>query len=283
MITHHKTLRAAVLPLCLASALTGCAGAQESWHYQPEHNAIGRIYAYERSNTDGSLDERVTVFRRDATHIEVYKENGLCVDAALVTAELDFETFSAPVITGGRLLPNAEHMEFAWLNWDQAAGRVDILVQFPDMELREETPILSTPWHLFDFDLASLTVMTPHLAAPDSGFEFGMALVWTDPSAVDPLTWMGDVSASYTGNERREGIDTRHYVLTGTALAGETTTGDTGDLWLDLDDGHVVEAIMPMPNHGGYTDFHLRLLEVSDGGLDEWTRLLAAHYENCGE
>jgi len=282
-MTYSKTLRAAVLPLCLASAVTACASAQAPWYYQPEHNAIGRIYAYERTNTDGSLDERVNVFRRDATHIEVYKENGLCEGAALVTAELDFETFSAPVITGGQLRPNAEHMEFAFLEWDQAQERLDILVQFPDMELREAAPILSTPWHLFDYDLASLTVMTPHLAAPENGFEFGMALVWADPSAADPLSWMGDVSASYTGNESREGVHTRHYVLAGTALEGEASTGDTGELWLDLGDGHVVEAIIPAPNHPGYTDFHLRLLAVSDGGAAEWTRLLTAHFENCGD
>ena len=60
--------------------------ANNPWTYHESDDEIGRIYYYERTNTDGSMDERVTVFRRDATHIEVYKENGLCRRAALVTA-----------------------------------------------------------------------------------------------------------------------------------------------------------------------------------------------------
>lgn len=257
-------------------ATLAAASMADAWQHNPENDAVGRIYVYERTNSDGTMDERVTVFRRDADHVEVYKENGLCGGAALVTAELDFETFSAPVITGGRLLPDAQHHEFAFLNWDQDAGEVDILVQFPDMELRNSAPIRSTPWHLYDFDLASLTVMTPHLADPAAAFDFGLALVWPDPSAEDPLTWMGNVTATPSGSETRQGFETRAYSLAGSAFGDET-----GTLWLDGEDGHVVDAIFPAPNHPGYTDFRLRLLRVSDGGATEWEVLLRAHFEGC--
>jgi hypothetical protein len=266
----------------LTLALTTLAAdPATTWSYSPENDAIGRIYYYERTNTDGSRDERVTVFRRDATHIEVYKENGLCTGAALVTAELDFETFSASVITGGRLLPDAQHHEFAFLTWDQANEQLDIHVQFPDMELREDAPVPRSDWHLFDFDLASLTVMTPHLADPAANFGFGMALVWTDPAAGDPLTWMGDVDAAPAGTENRLGHDSRVYSLTGSAFSGENATGNEGRIWLDATDGHVVDAIFPAPNHAGYTDFRLRLLNVGDGGASEWEQLLRAHFEGC--
>jgi hypothetical protein len=50
---------------------------------------------------------------------------------------------------------------------------------------------------------------------------------------------------------------------------------------MDSEDGHVVDAVMPVPNHAGYTDFRLRLLNVSDGGEPEWTALLRAHFEGC--
>jgi len=267
--------------IALTAIAGGAFGAMTDWSYQPERNHVGRIYYYERTNSDGTSDERVTMFRRSETNIEVYKENGLCQNAALVIAELDFETFSAPVITGGALLPDAEHLEFAFLNWDQTAARLDIRVALPDMEIIEETDVPSTPWHLFDFDLASLTMMTPHLAAPEHGFDFGMALVWTDPEAGDPLTWMGDVHAAFSDNAVRIGYQTRHYQLTGSAFTGDRAVGSAGDLWLDAADGHVVEAIFPAPNHAGYTDFRLRLQNVSDGGATEWDALLRAHFEGC--
>ena len=58
-------------------------------------------------------------------------------------------------------------------------------------------------------------------------------------------------------------------------------SNEEGRLWLDSEDGHVVDAVMPVPNHPGYTDFRLRLLNVSDGGEAEWAALLRAHFEGC--
>ena len=264
-----------------AACLSACAQAESPWTHDAADDRIGRIYYYERSNTDGTQDERITIFRRDATQIEVYKENGLCRRAALVTATLDLDTLSAPVITGGQLQPNAQHFDFAFLELNEETGQVDMLVQLPDMEIRNEAQIHHPNWTLFDFDLASFTVATPHLDNPQAGFEFGMALLWSDPSAPAPFYWMGDVSAEYAGQAQHLGVTSLEYRLTGSAFEIELSTGEEGRLWLDADDGHVVDAVMPVPNHPGYTDFRLRLLDVSDGGKAEWTNLLTAHFEGC--
>ena len=45
-----------------------------SWAYNVANDNVGRIYYYERTNIDGTNAERVTVFRRGATEIEVYKD-----------------------------------------------------------------------------------------------------------------------------------------------------------------------------------------------------------------
>jgi len=273
-------------PLMLGAAVGAisiAASAQPNnpWTYHESDDAIGRIYYYERTNTDGSMDERVTVFRRDATHLEVYKENGLCHRAALVTAELDLETLSAPVITGGALQPDAQHVEFAFLELNPETGVVDMRVLLPDMEIRNDVEIENANWTLFDFDLASFTVATPHLDNPQEGFGFGMALLWADPSIEDPFFWMGEVTADHVGQGERLGTITDEYLLTGSAFENDLSTGKEGRLWLAADEGHVVDAIMPVPNHPGYTDFRLRLLKVSDGGEAEWKALLRAHFEGC--
>ena len=264
-----------------AVSLATSAQANNPWTYDQSDDRIGRIYYYERTNTDGSMDERVTVFRRDATHVEVYKENGLCGRAALVTAQLDLETLSAPKITGGALQPDAQHVEFAFLELQPETGKVDMLVQLSDKEIRNDFEIETANWTLFDFDLASFTVATPHLDNPENGFGFGMALLWTDPSAPDPLFWMGELTAVHVGQANRLGVMADEYRLTGSAFEIDLSTGDEGRLWLDSEDGHVVDAIMPVPNHPGYSDFRLRLLNVSDGGEVEWTALLRAHFEGC--
>ncbi|MBL8198900.1 MAG: hypothetical protein JNJ67_08160, partial [Chromatiales bacterium] len=56
-----------LLTVVTGMALASCAREESVWRYAPEHNRIGRIYYYERSNSDGSKAERVTVFRRDET------------------------------------------------------------------------------------------------------------------------------------------------------------------------------------------------------------------------
>lgn len=264
-------------------ALSACAATAQTWRYDPQNNALGRIYYYERTNSDGSMDERVAVFRRDETKIEVYKAVSLCLNSALVTAEMDWETFSASSLTGGSLRPDAQHVEFAFMTWNKATDMIDIVVKLPDGELRNEAKVETRPWHLFDFDFASLTVATPHLSSRAGAFTFGMPLAWVNPEVDDPFIWMGDVAARYERDEERLGVASRRYELTGSALTGERSTGANGTLWLAAEGGHVVDAILPVPNHDGYKDFRLRLLKVSDGGEGEWTNLLRAHFADCEE
>ncbi|WP_291843027.1 hypothetical protein [Maricaulis sp.] len=269
-----KSLALATTALAL---LTSACQANEFAHVAANDH-VGRILYYERTNQDGSLDERVTVYRASPTSLEVYKENGLCGNAALVTAELDLDTFSARQFVGGQLRPEAEVMEFAFLEQNEAGDRMDMVVRLPDMEIRNDVEIASPHWHLFDFDLASLTAVTPYLRDPGAAFDFGMALLWADPSAPDPLVWMGDVTASPTGLDNGE----YSYDLSGTALTGERSTGPAGTLRINAREGYITHAAFPVPNHPGYSDFELNLLRVSDGGAAEWDALLRAHWADCG-
>ncbi|WP_203295086.1 hypothetical protein [Maricaulis parjimensis] len=284
-MTRITSLLGAALTLtATAACATNAAQADDSvWDYQAENASVGRIYYYERSNTDGSLDERITMFHRSETQIDVYKENGLCRNAALVTAELDPETLSASRVVGGQLLPNAEHMEFAFIELDEASNELNLEVRLPQMTITDTAQVESGPWHVYDFDLASLTVMTPHLVDQNTAFDFGMLLLWADPSSDDPMFWMGDVTATPDAHVEHLGHQTRRYALSGSALTGERATGGDAHLWLDAEEGYIVDAVFPTPSHPGYTDFRLRLDHVSDGGLAEWEALLTAHFEGCDE
>ncbi len=94
---------------------------------------------------------------------------------------------------------------------------------------------------------------------------------------------MGNVSATPNGKIQHLGRATRRFTLSGTAFEGKQSNGEEGALWLDAKDGFIVDAIFPIPNHPGYTDFRLKLDRVSDGGLAEWNALLQAHFEGCDE
>jgi len=239
-----------------------------------DRDFVGRLYHYVRSNQDGSRAEQIDVYRASETRIEVMKTTGQCRQAALVIAEINFENWSADTITGGALLPGGEVMEFAFLVRNPATGDLHVEVNLPDQSLAFDINIPATPWHLYDFDLANLTAMTPYLANPEVGFILHFGLMWADPSHPEPVSYMGAQSFTPTLENSDETAAHLRMVSSGEAL------GD-GYLVLDAADGYIIEAAFEVPNHPGYADFQLRLTGIEEIDADGWQQHLVAQFENC--
>lgn len=242
-------------------------------------DAVGRIYHYVRSNIDGTEQEDVHVFRRARDTLEVYKARQKCTNAALVMAKLDMDKGYAPKITGGRLLPDGKHEDFAFLTFNEKTKALTVRVELPDQTPLARTVTVETvPFHVYDFDLASLTVMTPHLKDPKGEFSFGLAMVIPDPSREDFLLYLGEAVATYRGEETHGGRPSYRYAVGGPAFGSFG-----GTLWLDAEEGHILDVETGIPNHLEYHDFKLKLVGVDDGGIVAWTKLLTDHFEGCGE
>lgn len=265
----------AALLAAFVAALAGCAPAPGAPLARPEER-IGRIYSYVRSNRDGSEAERIHVYRATRTHIEVAKMRGRCTNAALVTADLDLARGQASRITGGRLRPNARREEFAYLTYDPAARRMEARIELPDSRLSGSLPIADEPWHLFDFDLASLTITAQWRADRRADFSFGLALIWPPAGPSSWLRYLGRADARFVGEERRHGRRALRFEVGGPAFGG-----NGGPLWFDAAEGHILAAEWAIPNHEEYRDFALRLTGVDDGGPEAWRELLSAHFRGC--
>lgn len=267
-----------LLFLALALNLSACAAAPSdsrfaAYRFDVSRDHVGRIYHYIRTNRDGSLPEHVHVFRKSRTEIEVYKMVRPCTNAALVTADLDFDLWSATRLVGGRLGPDANQQAFAVLALDPAAPRIDAVVTLPDQEIRQSLDLKTLPWRLYDFDFAEFTVFTQHLRDYGREFSVDMALVVADPSVPNFLKRLGEARAVPQGRDRdREAF---RFRLEGEAFA------EGGTLLLDARDGHVVEVETAVPNHLEYDDFKFALQGVDDGGAAAWRQLLMSHFEGC--
>lgn len=305
-LNHHRTFLALA---GLSAALCACAhreprtsspdrpqapvaGAQPSHPRQPstptrpppslplpaqgEEAHAGRTYHYLRSNRDGSEPEHVYVHRSDATHLEVYKMRERCTNAALVTAELDRARGQARHLRGGRLQPSARREFFATLDYDPATHTIDAEVRLPDRTLRDAVVVGTEPWHLYDFDLASLTATLPDRPDWRAPFAFGLPLVLVAGDPADFLRDLGRADARFVREETHDGRPALRFDVDGPAFAGKGSP-----LWIDRADGHILEASWGIPNHAGYRDFRLRLLGIDDGGEAAWERLLRAHFEGC--
>jgi len=252
----------------LAVSVLALAGAAQA---EP-----GMVYTYERSNTDGSNLETVTVYHAADHQLEVMKYRARCTGAALVTAEIDPQTRSAERLIGGRLLPEAQVQQFAFFNRDPASGVATVQVNLPDQTLNFEAVIPDDNWILYDFDLSALTVTAVSHVRSRSDFAFGVALMWADPS--DPgMRYLGSAEASFAAEERHEGQNTLRYDVAGPAF--DASGG--GTLWLDPANGHVINAQFGAPNHPGYEDFRLRLIGVETMGAAQWNAHLTSHYAGC--
>src|SRR5690349_10421316 len=238
----------------------------------PAADHIGRIYTYVRSDRDGAEAETVHVYRESRTHIGVAKMRGRCNNAAYVTAELDLERGFATRLGGGRLRPNAQREEFAVLTYDPAARRLDGRVETPNGPIILTSNVADTPWHIFDFDLASLTITAQYRPNRRANFSFGMPLLWPDDGA-NPLRYLGRAELRFVRAERHSGRRALRFEAGGPAFG---TRG--GPIWFDARDGHILEASWGIPNHSEHRDFRLLLTRVSDGGEAEWRRLLTAHF-----
>lgn len=235
----------------------------------------GRIFHYLRTNIDGTEPEHIRVFLRDATHLEVYKMVEKCTNAALVTAELDLERGYAPHLVGGRLKPNAEHSEFAFLNFNAATNTIKMEIKLPDQTIAEEKKA-TAPFHIYDFDLASLTVFGPTLTKSRKPIAFDFLLLWPDGKPGDQLRALGRAELVFKAEEARNSRAALRYEAAGPGFAGKG-----GPIWFDKADGHIIDVEWGIPNHSEYRDFKLKLLDIDNGGSAAWKRVLTAQFEGC--
>lgn len=254
-----------------ALALAGCATVEQA----PRLDRIGRIYSYVRSDRDGAEAETIRVFRRDRAHIEVSKMRARCTNAAYVTATLDLERGIATRLGGGRLLPGAGRQEFAVLTYDPERRRIEARIDTPDGPISGGMEIPDSTWHIYDFDLASLTIAAQYRPDRRAGMSFGLPLVWPD-DAPNFFRYLGRADLRFMREERHRGRRALRFEAGGPAF-GERG----GPIWFDAAEGHILEASWGIPNHSEHRDFRLRLTGISDGGAAEWRRLLSAHFENC--
>lgn len=251
-------IRAAVLLLLLASPAAG---------------QVGRTWHYTRSNDDGSRAEAVHVHVPATGALAVMKAVERCTRAALVTARIDPVSGQASELVGGQLDRDGRQQAFAWFNED-STGQITARAALPEGELKLATSVGTKPWHLYDFDFASLTLWLANRPDRRSDFRIGLPLLLIGPQGPN-LSDLGALHGRFLADTHWMGRPALLFRLEGPALGGKS-----GTLMLDAAAGHILDARLPIPNHDGYRDFRLRLAGVDDGA-EAWTQTLAAHWRGC--
>ena len=162
-------IRAAALAVLLAQGTTGLAAGQ-----------VGRTWHYTRSNDDGGRPESVHVHVPAQGDVAVMKAVERCTRAALVTARIDPASGQASELVGGQLGRDGRQQAFAWFKEDDT-GQITARAALPEGELKLATPVGTRPWHLYDFDFASLTLWLANRLDRRSDFRIGLPLLLIAP------------------------------------------------------------------------------------------------------
>lgn len=235
---------------------------------------VGRTLHYVRSNSDGSRPEHVYVHRAAADRLEVYKMVERCTHAALVSAAIDPVTGEASRLEAATLLPEAQREIYGTITFDPAARTLRMAIDMDGKPVEATATVAARPWHLYDYDLATLTVAF-QTSQPERR-DFGLALVWIEQDR-PVLRWLGAATANRRKATRHGGRPVWRYDVAGPALG---STGG-GPLWIDRRDGTLVEARWRLPNHREFRDFRLRLVGEEAPGAAAWTALLTRHFADC--
>ena len=220
-------------------------------------------YHYVRSNVDGTLPEHV-VFRPSGDSIEIFKFVKPGTASALVSCTMA-PGWQSPLHLRSVQLEGARRRLIATLSYDRELGCANVFVA-PTGQPAEPVLIPTPSWHIFNMDLASLVAT---LSKRRQAFAFH----FIEPNMASPSPLMIDLGLfelSPTGAVSKRGTPCREWELTGPVLGSKK-----GRLWMAVD-GYLVEATIPLPNHPGYRDFRMVLVDRRRMADAQWRHYVAA-------
>ncbi len=246
------------------------AAQTTAFRYRPERVAVGTVYHYLKTNIDGSQPENISLYIASQNRIESFKFHEKGTRAGLVTADMDWQTFSPKKLESWQVVSKDERRLFATLTLDPDNKTVDVLI--PAMRPEKEAAQLGMlPFHLYNFDLASLNVSFPHLIKPKGAFTIGIA----DPTFKADgamFAYRGELMVNFEKDERHNGSICRRYKAAGPGIGG------TGTIWVNKAGNYIEDMEFDVANNPDWKTFKLKLMKKEKINADGWQRFIAAHF-----
>ena len=264
-----KTTWLIVLAVCLV--LVARATAQDDvkkFRYQPSKIAVGTVYHYVKTNIDGTHPEQISIYVAAKDRLESFKFDPKAEPAGLVIAEMDWTNFSVKRLQSWQVFTGAEKKLFATLSYADGETTVSIPTSGkPD----EKTAIKHLPFHVYNFDLASLNFAFRHLVNPRAEFTIGIA----DPTFKEaPLfAYQGEATIEYISEEPRNGAACRKYKIDGRGLGNRG-----GFIWVNKAKEHIEDMEIALPDNPDWQTFKFLLQRIEQLQPAEWQAFIKAQF-----
>lgn len=224
---------------------------------------VGAVRHYVLTNHDGTNPEYISTWRANQDRIEAFKFHYGQPPAALVSAEIDWETFSPRSVTSLRITPGHEPIPMATLEVN--AGR--LVSNLPQLGVRDvPDPLPPSPFGVYPFDLVSLSATLPHLKVPVAGFSLSVVDA-NRGNGKGIMATLGRIRCSHLRVGWRDGMRVHTY-----KVEGPERHSLAGRIFMDAEHGHVTEILMDRPPNPNWSSFRLKLLSSGYFDREQWTR-----------
>ncbi len=223
-------------------------------------------YHYVRSNIDGSMPEHIVFRPRGRREIDVFKYISPGTRSAYVSCLMTGD-LKSPLNLRSWMLDKGGKSLMATLDYDASGGYASVFVK-PSGGPAESVLIPSKSWHIFNMDLASLALTL----ANANRRTFRLNFVEPNPKSFSPaMVSLGEFALTPSGTTRRHGVDCIRWELSGMPLKRKR-----GSIWMSRRDGYLVEAIIPIPNHEGYSNFRIFLSQKVSMTQAQWQSFVSS-------
>ena len=244
----------------------------KKFQYKPEKSiTVGTVLHYVKTNLDGSKPEYVSQYIASANVMESFKFHPKGDRAALVIAEMDWQTFSAKSLKSNQVFAGGERKLFATLDFDAAKRGIEVSIPV----MRKESEFLSInhlPFHIYNFDFGSLNFAFAHLKNPKQSFSIGIA----DPTFKTEgalMEYRGEATVFYVGEEKRNDVLTRKYKIDGAGLKNRG-----GFIWVNKAKNYIEDIEIEFPDNPEWTSFKFKLLKTEIMSRNEWEKFMDAQF-----
>lgn len=260
-----------LLTLAFLTGVPAISAKSPVFRFQPSKVTVGTVYHYLKTNIDGTQPEHVSTYVAASDTIESFKFHPKSERAGLVIAVMDWKTFSAKRLESWQAFAGGKKNLFATLRYLPAEKSVEVSIP-AFRKTPELTPIPRMPFHVYNFDLASLNFAFRHLVNPKGSFTVGIA----DPTFKEdgPLfAYRGEVTVSYVGDETRNDVMCRKYTIDGPGLANRG-----GTIWVNRAGGHFEDVEITLADNPEWQNFKFKLVKTEKMDRAAWEKFMAAQF-----
>lgn len=261
-----------VISLLILIFLGEAAKAQiDAFRYQAGKNQTAVVYHYLKTNIDGTNPEHVSIYVAAQDRIESFKFHPQGGRAGLVIATMDWSLFSVKKLESWQVFKDKPNILAATLDYLPASREVAVALPFMNRPT-EKVAIPFLPFHVYNFDFASLNFAFPHLINPRKPFRIGVS----DPTFSDEgpaFRYRGEAEVTYIAEEIRGGALCRKYRVDGPGLENQG-----GTIWVNKTGGYFQDVEIKLPDNPNWQTFKFKLEKVERMSRAQWEEFMKAQF-----